>query len=375
MTNPSSWRLDAAKVEDLAIGSALLGTGGGGDPHIGALMALEAIERHGPVTVIPASDLQSDALVAIVSMSGAPTVMTEKIPNGGEIERVLARVAEAAGRQPDAVISVEIGGMNSVMPVVAASRTGLPLVDADGMGRAFPEFQMTAFNVAGVRFGPRFVTDEKGNMLRIDGIDAGWIERINRRALIAMGGSVITAIGLSGDDIKRGAIQGTISLAVHIGATLRQARRDGTSWLERLLDVVGAIALFSGKVISVDRRTEGGFARGHAIVAGLGAEADQAIRIDFQNEHLIVRRLERDEPVEIVVTTPDLIAVLDSETGTPITTEILHYGQRVTVIGIPSQPIWRTGRGLKLAGPRYFGFDVDYVPVEIRVATGRQTRA
>ncbi len=373
MTNRTSWLLDAAQVDDLAIGSALLGTGGGGDPHIGALMALESIERHGPVTVIPASALEDDALVAIVSMSGAPTVMTEKIPNGGEIERVLGRVAEAAGRRPDAVISVEIGGMNSVIPVVAAARTGLPLVDGDGMGRAFPEFQMTAFNVAGVRFGPRFVTDEKGNVLRIDGIDAGWIERINRRALIAMGGSVITSIGLSGADIKRGAIEGTISLAVQIGDALRQAKRDGSPWLDRLLRVVSAIPLFSGKVTSVDRRTEGGFARGHGVINGLGAEADQAIRLDFQNEHLIARRLERDEPAEILITTPDLIAVLDSDTGTPITTETLHYGQRVTVVGIPSPPIWRTARGLELAGPRYFGFDVDFVPVENRVASGRRS--
>ena len=368
MTNKDSWLLDTVKVADLAVGSALLGTGGGGDPHIGALMALAAIEHCGPVSVIPACNLEDDALVAIVSMSGAPTVMTEKIPNGGEIERVLDRVAEAAGRRPVAVISVEIGGMNSVIPVVAAAQTGLPLVDADGMGRAFPEFQMTAFNVAGINFGPRFVTDEKGNVLRIDGIDAGWIERINRRALIAMGGSVITAIGLTGADVKRGAIQGTISLAVQIGAALRQAKREGSPWLERLRQVVDVVPFFNGKVTSVDRRTEGGFARGHGIVTGLGNEADQAIRIDFQNEHLIARRLADDQPVKILITTPDLIAVLDSETGTPVTTETLHYGQRVTVVGIPSQPIWRTPRGLELAGPRYFGFDVDYVPFEERVA-------
>jgi DUF917 family protein len=368
LTASTTWRIDAATIADLAVGSALLGTGGGGDPHIGSLMALEAIEQHGPVTVIPASALEDDALIAIVSMSGAPTVMTEKIPNGDEIERVLERVSDAAGRSPDAVISVEIGGMNSVIPVVAAARTGLPLIDADGMGRAFPEFQMTAFNVAGVRFGPRFVTDEKGNVLRIDGIDASWIERINRRALIAMGGSVITSIGLSGADVKRGAIQGTISLAVRIGAALRQAKQDGEPWLGRLLDVVDAIPIFRGKVTEVDRRTAGGFARGYGVVTGLGDEADRAVRIDFQNEHLIARRMHRNRPDAVLATTPDLITVLDSETGTPITTETLHYGQRVTVVGIPSPPIWRTPRGLELAGPGYFGFKVEFLPVEERIA-------
>ncbi len=370
------WILGAEHVGDLAVGSALLGTGGGGDPHIGTLMALDAIDQHGPVTVIDPGALEDEALVAIVSMSGAPTVMTEKIPNGGEIERVLARVAEAHGRDPDAIISVEIGGMNSVIPVVAAARTGLPLVDADGMGRAFPEFQITSFNAAGVRFGPRFVTDEKGNVLRIDAIDASWIERINRRALIAMGGSVITSIGLTGADVKRGAIHGTISLAVTIGAGLRDARHAGRPWPERLAEIVQVVPIFVGKVTEVDRRTEGGFARGHGIVVGLGARSDEAIRIDFQNEHLIARCLEHGEPGQILATTPDLIVVLDSETGAPITTEALHYGQRVTVAGIPCHPIWRTPRGLELAGPRYFGFKLDYVPVEERVnALTGQTRS
>ncbi len=360
------WTLDATGVTDLAVGSALLGTGGGGDPHIGTLMALEAIAQHGPVRIIPAEMLRDDALVAIVSMSGAPTVITEKIPNGGEIERVLNRVAEAAGKRPDAIISVEIGGMNSVIPVVAAARAGLPLVDGDGMGRAFPEFQMTSFNVGGVTFGPRFVTDEKGNVLRIDGISAAWIERINRRALIAMGGSVITSIGLTGSDVKQSAIHGTISLATRIGSALRQARGGDGGWLPRLLEVVDAVPLFSGKVVSVDRRTEGGFARGNGLIAGLGEQHDEAIRLDFQNEHLSARRLVHSEPHAVLATTPDLIAVLDTETGTPITTEALHYGQRVTVVGIPAHPIWRTPRGLGLAGPRYFGFNIDYVPVNER---------
>ncbi|MDR0359838.1 MAG: DUF917 domain-containing protein, partial [bacterium] len=29
---------------------------------------------------------------------------------------------------------------------------------------------------------------------------------------------------------------------------------------------------------------------------------------------------------------------------------------------------WRTPRGLELVGPRYFGYDFDYVPLEERLA-------
>lgn len=363
---PGSSLLDAVAIEDLAVGAAVLGTGGGGDPYIGKVIATQAVEECGAVRLIGPDDLADDDVVAVVSMSGAPTVMTEKIPNGTELARVYDRAAAWAGRSPAAILAVEIGGINALFPVAMAARTGTPLVDADGMGRAFPEFQMTAFNVGGVTFGPRFVTDEKGNVLRIDGIDAHWIERINRRALIAMGGSVITALCLTGADVRRTAIRGSISLALAIGESIRRARVEKRPWPELLLPICNGLPLFHGKVTSVERRISGGFVRGHAIVTGLGADRDEQIRLDFQNEHLLLRRRVGGTFAEVLGSTPDLLTVLDSETGSPITTEAMRYGQRVTVVGIPCHPIWRTERGLHLAGPRSFGWDIDYIPVEER---------
>jgi DUF917 family protein len=365
---PAVRHLDVATIADLAVGSAVLGTGGGGDPHIGMLITVEAIDAWGPVEVIAPDDLDDDDVVIVVSMSGAPTVMTEKIPNGGEMQRVIDLTIEHAGRQPRAMLSFEIGGINSLFPVAAAAMRRLPLVDADGMGRAFPEFQITAFNAAGVTFGPRFVTDEKGNVLRIDGIDATWLERINRRALVAMGGSVMSAIGMRGRDVKRGSIHGSISLAVAIGRALRLARDDTRSWFDALGDITTIYHLFSGKVISVERRVDGGWVRGHAELVGLGDQRERAVRIDFQNEHLVARARTGDDYSDVLATTPDLIAVLDTETGMPITTEGLRYGQRATVVGMPCEAIWRTRRGLALAGPRYFCWDIDYVPLEERIA-------
>ena len=74
----------------------------------------------------------------------------------------------------------------------------------------------------------------------------------------------------------------------------------------------------------------------------------------FQNEHLIARQGER-----ILTTTPDLIIVVDSETGEPITTEALRYGQRVSVLSAPSDPRWHAPQALAMVGPRYFGYDLD----------------
>jgi DUF917 family protein len=61
---------------------------------------------------------------------------------------------------------------------------------------------------------------------------------------------------------------------------------------------------------------------------------------------------------------PDLITVLDSQTADAIVTELLRYGQQVTVAAFACDPVWRTERALALAGPRAFGYDFDYVACE-----------
>ncbi|MFQ5796812.1 MAG: DUF917 domain-containing protein, partial [Candidatus Bipolaricaulia bacterium] len=111
------------------------------------------------------------------------------------------------------------------------------------------------------------------------------------------------------------------------------------------------------------RRITGGFAKGETIFDGMDEYAGQTMTVRFQNEHLVAILAG-----EIVASVPDLIAILDLETGTPITTEALRYGFRVVVLGIPCHEKWRMPDGIALGGPRHFSYDIDYVPVEERFA-------
>ena len=143
-------KLELSDLEDFARGAAFLGTGGGGDPYIGKLLSRHAIQEYGMPTIIDADDLADDALVFAIAMLGAPTVLVEKAACGDDIDMAyFDKLAERFGRRPDALIPIEIGGINSTVPVVASARTGIPLINADGMGRAFPEIQMVTFNVYG----------------------------------------------------------------------------------------------------------------------------------------------------------------------------------------------------------------------------------
>ena len=74
-------------LDDLAVGAAILGTGGGGNPYIGTLLAKQAVREHGPVELVDVEEVPDDAVVVPSAMMGAPTVMVEKLPRGDEIIR------------------------------------------------------------------------------------------------------------------------------------------------------------------------------------------------------------------------------------------------------------------------------------------------
>lgn len=350
-------------IEDVATGATVLGTGGGGDPYIGKMMAMQALETYGEVELCSCDELKDDDLVVPVSMIGAPSVMVEKVPSERELSAVLDLLEETMGKRISAVMPIEVGGVNSLIPFIVAAKRRIPVVDADAMGRAFPEAQMVTFHLDGYSPSPVAMADEKGNALLLYPTDGVWSERLARSITIQMGGTAtICDYALLGKEIKKSAIPGTLTLAEEIGRILRTSLDSGRRPVETLLEKLQGHLLFSGKVVDVRRDVHGGFTKGESKLEGLGSWKGRSMTLCFQNEYLAA--LENDQPL---ASTPDLLAALDQETGLPITTERLRYGMRVQVIALPCHEKWRTKKGIEVVGPRYFGYHFDYKPVEQRV--------
>lgn len=346
-----SWTLDVDQIDELARGAAVLGTGGGGDPYIGALLAKQALRANGPVTVLTVDEVPADAQVAMVAMMGAPTVMVEKIPSLSEVVAPLRAMEASLGSPVTHVVCAEAGGVNSTIPVAAAAALGLPLVDADGMGRAFPELQMVLPTLAGIGASPLAIGDDKGNTAVLSTVTNNWAERIARTACIEMGCSVmISLFPMKGDQLATSMVPNTLALCQRIGRAIAAARDANTDPVTAAVDVLGGRELVAGKVTDVERKTSTGFARGRAAVT----HEDDELELNFQNEHLIATLNGK-----VIATTPDLILLLEHDSGEPITTEGLRYGQRVRVVAAPSDPRWHSQEALAMVGPRYFGYDVD----------------
>ena len=349
--------LDPGSLRALSRGCAILGAGGGGDAHVTLLQALQATEDFGPVSLVDLDELPDDALIMPCAGIGATTVILEKFENGDEGARLRDHLQLMTGRRVAALMPIEIGGGNGLLPITWAARIGLPVVDADGIGRAFPEVPQVTMYLAGIPASPAVLTDERGNLAMFRTISGHWMERLERAAAAEFGGSASTAeFSLTAAQARTATIRGSVSKAIRIGAALAGAT---SSPVAAVIAEMRAFQLVAGKVLDVERHTTSAFVRGSVVIEGLGEDAGRMVRLELQNENLVA--LERGR---VLASVPDLITVLDSETADAIATEVLRYGQRVTVIAFACDPVWRTERGIAVAGPRAFGYEFDYLPVE-----------
>ncbi len=354
------FELTADDLEDFAVGCWVLGTGGGGDPYHSLL---EARQNHAAglrVRVLDPLALPDDALIACVGQTGAPMAMQERMCDGPVIASTVTMMERHIGRKFDAVMLWEIGGNNGFQPILVGALLGLPVVDCDAMGRAFPQADMTTFAICDLPAYPWTMVDIRRNsVIFAEAEDWTWMERMTRRVCIALGSSAATCKApRTGAEVKRASCLHTLSWALRIGRTVRAARATHADPVAALVAAEAGLLLFRGKVADVARRTTEGWLRGTVAIDGLDADQGHVLRIDFQNEWSVAWR---DDTV--AATVPDLICLMDSVSGEAIGTETVRFGQRVTVIALPAPAILTTPKGLSHVGPRAFGYDLDFSSV------------
>lgn len=347
-------------LEALAIGVAILGSGGGGDSHYEKLMTSYAMQQHGSVPLITIDDITEDDLIVPICFMGAPLVEIEKISSGREFEGIFARIEQIYGKKPTVLMPAEIGGGNALVPFRTAGEYALPVLDADLIGRAFPELQMNSAHLAGLDPSPAFIADALQNCTMIDVNNTHALEKIGRAITVAVGSSAaLTMYVMQKDVIASAVVSGSVSRALTIGHTILDARHAKEDPIVRLVHALNGCVVGSGVISDIDQSIQGGFLKGNVIVRN---KSGTVIVVQYQNEYLLAWCNEA-----VIATTPDIIMLLEAETGAPITTESLCYGLNVCVVALPAPALWQSEKALQLVGPGYFGYTVDYKPIRTDV--------
>ena len=358
-------KITAAQLDDLALGAVFLATGGGGDPYVPLLLAKQALAKYGDVNLIQPQALPDDATIITLGGVGAPTVSLELLPSLSEAANALNAWQDHTGKKVDAIAAFEIGGANSLLPLIAAAATGIPIVDGDGMGRALPEAQMMSYAIEGVCPSPAIAYDYLGNVTTFSTPDTITYERHIRALTMASGGMLTTAEHpMTGAQLKQSIIPGTLSFAIELGQILRSQRANAEQHLSALKalfqdSLYGTCELLGcGKVVDKSTQIVGGYDVGEATIVDF-ADAQREIKISIKNEYLLAT-----ENDKVLTSVPDLIVIVDYESTQPINAERLRYGQRVAIFAIGCPEFYRSEKALAAVSPRCFGFDLDYVPLE-----------
>ena len=346
-------------IKPIAIGAGILGTGGGGSPYLDSLHLRNVLRESGSQMVMNPDDLADDALIAVAGFIGAPTASIEKMPEGTELLRGIRLLEKHLGKRLDAIGIAEIGGGNSIGPIIAGKQAGIPTLDGDGMGRAFPELQMATFSFnGGVSVAPFAMVDAGDNSVLFPQTKSDvWSERLARVQATSMGATAgLVCQVMTGKQFREHCVPYTLTLAHALGNKVLESQKTSDNIPEVIAEMLSGKVLFRGKLTDVNRRIVKGFARGTLNMEGFGDA--KKLFIEFQNEFLIAYL-----NGEVVATVPDLICIVDLESGEPISTELLRYGMRVAVLAAPAPGGLKTETGLKVVGPKAFGYDVTFQPL------------
>ncbi len=350
-------RVEPEELTSLATGAWILGAGGGGNPYHSWLNLRELYRSGTRVELLDPDELADDDWVAVVSSMGAPLVGEERLQDPATAAKPVRMMEEHLGVTFRAIMSLEIGGSNALQPFLAAAVMNRPVVDADCMGRAFPEAQMTSFAIGDLRCYPLALADVRDNAVIISRAASWkWMERLSRKICTEVGSVAATCKApRTGLEVKTWGILHSTSRAIGLGEVVRSARRRHQDPVAALLSAEDGKSLFRGKVRDVKRRTTEGFLRGAAEIEGLDSDRGHLFRLEFQNEFTIGAR-----DGEVCAMVPEILCVIDTLSGEAIGTETLRYGQRVTVVVLPAPPLLLSEKGLEHVGPRAFGYDLEF---------------
>ncbi len=357
-------------LSDILYGCTILGTGGGGSLENGLSRIDLALEKGKRFRLVDFSEVPDEAWIAVPYMCGAIS------PSTPEVEAVYAHLPRIAKPMPYlaykaleayigtefyGVMSTELGGGNTAEALYVGAWLDKYIIDADPAGRSVPEIQHSTFFINDLPVYPLACANQFGDVAILTQV----VDDLRAEALVrAMAVASHNRIGVAdhpaqAKTLRSAVIHGAIRYAWKLGTAWREARQRQEAAAPLIAGLGGGRVLFRGQVDRHAYQTLEGFTVGDIHLRGQGQDLGRSYHIWYKNENMVAWK---DQAVDVSV--PDLIIVFDDRANAPVINPYYEAGMQVTVIGLPCAAEWRTPRGIHEFGPRHFGFDFDYKPLE-----------
>jgi len=353
-------------LSDIQYGAAILGAGGGGDLEEGFDLIDTALAAGKSFRLLSLDEVPDDALICTPYMLGAISSLSdeeERLYEG--LERsdtnpiLLAYEAfqKHLGKEFYATTACELGGSNTAAAFFPAAMNDHFILDADPAGRAVPEITHSTYYFAGLPASPIMAANEFGETFLLDNVVDDQRAETLVRALCQVSRHSIAAIdhALDMKVLRDVLIPGTISKAMEMGRTWRLALDKGENVAEAVATVGGGLVGFTGEVSAIEFSTVEGFTLGSIEIAGTAEFAGKQFKIMVKNENLVGWM-----DGEVAVTIPDLVCLLDTDSGQPVTNPHAFVGQNVAVVLLPAPVEFQTEKALSVFGPSYAGVEGEY---------------
>jgi hypothetical protein len=360
--------------EDFIRGCVFMGTGGGGEPEWGERMLRSALDEGLTIEWVDVDDIPDDVWTVTPYGMGSIAPLTQETLDEIErrgledklgdasMEEAIKELGNYLGQPIGCLVCAELGGGNSAAPLVTGARMGIPVVDGDYAGRAVPEeLQGTPF-IYGKDSWPVASVDQWGNIVIIKyTVDSYMLERVGKLLAVAAYGSTMQAgTPLPAPEMKEVLVRGTLTKSLALGRAIREAREKGADPIDAAVEVTQGWRLFEGVVSGKEWEDRDGYMFGTNHIKGTGDYDGKTLDVWFKNENHVSWL--NGEPW---ICSPDMVILARKESGEGITNTDIKEGDEVVAVGVKGLEVFRTQFGLDQAsGPRYFGFDIDYAPIE-----------
>lgn len=349
-------------------GATLLGVGGGGFPAEGLRVLKEALDAKGIIQWKDVDEIDDDAVAICTFLMGSTAPMTEEkeeqMKNLGLVEKtnptnMIDAIREwemYTGKTVDIVVPLEVGGSNLPAPLAVATIMGKEIVDGDYAGRAIPEIFQISLQKENISLCPAVSFDKYGNIsIMKSAINLPVAERMGKMlSEVAFGSTAIAGFPISGKQLKRLLVRGSVSEAYHVGEQIEKSK-NAPGTLEQNLNEVGMKKIFRGVVTKKEWKDEGGYYLGMHYLDGEEEYQGKALKMYFKNETHIVWI-----DGEYIVSSPDLICTIEPDTLQPLRNDDIVEGTKIEVYQKACNPILKDERIQKFIDPQYFGFQIDY---------------